>query len=267
MKGEGMKTAIYYFTGTGNSLWVADALAKNLDCQLIPMVAAMKAELDNGYERVVLVFPTYMHRPPRLVVEFIEKLGSNAQIFVVATNGGDGGGVLNTTKKHFAKNGLKLHAGYKVLMPDNFTPFGGAMSQTKQDKIFEDAKKRIPEIAKAIESGDRHMDSGTSFFRQWVHPGIYYAIGYAAIPFTDSGYRVNDNCVGCESCRKSCPVDNITMQDDRPHWNGKCQQCYACLQWCKKEAIDYKKVTVGLKRYHHPEIKRRAIIGQKSVPR
>jgi MinD superfamily P-loop ATPase len=45
---------------------------------------------------------------------------------------------------------------------------------------------------------------------------------------------------------------------------GNCQQCYGCLQWCKKEAIERKKVTVGLRRYHHPDIKRRQIIQQRS---
>jgi len=45
------------------------------------------------------------------------------------------------------------------------------------------------------------------------------------------------------------------MINGKPEWHQKCHQCFACLQWCPQEAIQYGKKTPKYKRYHHPEIK------------
>ena len=38
-------------------------------------------------------------------------------------------------------------------------------------------------------------------------------------------------------------------------WHGHCEHCLGCLQWCPKEAIQFRKVTLKYKRYHHPAVK------------
>ncbi|WP_413814614.1 hypothetical protein [Candidatus Cryosericum septentrionale] len=52
-----------------------------------------------------------------------------------------------------------------------------------------------------------------------------------------------------------CPVGDIEQVDGRPVWQHHCQQCFACLQWCPKEAIQFGKETPHGKRYHHPGVK------------
>ncbi len=257
-----MKTVLYYFSGTGNSLWVASDMAQKLGCELVPMVKAMAGQLDESFPRVGLVFPTYMYRPPHIVVEFLKKLPQTQYLFVVTTNGGDAGGVLGTTKKHLRRRGLVMNAGFTVRMPDNYIPFGGAIPEGEQRELFEKARIKVPQIVDMVEAGREHCDPGTTFYKQWIHPGIFYAMGYAMIRSSDRAFWTNDNCVGCGSCAKVCPVGNIVLKEERPTWGGNCQQCYGCLQWCKKEAIEHKKVSIGLKRYHHPDIRRRQIIQQ-----
>ena len=51
-----------------------------------------------------------------------------------------------------------------------------------------------------------------------------------------------------------------SLKDNKPVWNNQCQQCYACLHWCHKESIQAGKKTVGIKRYHHPNIMVKDII-------
>ena len=62
---------------------------------------------------------------------------------------------------------------------------------------------------------------------------------------------------------KVCPVENILLSDEKPSCLKHCQHCMACLQWCPQEAIQYKKMTLDKKRYHHPDIQALDIIGQK----
>ena len=61
---------IFYFSGTGNSQWVAKQLASQLGDTLIPM--ADEEALNEVYacakgERVGFVFPVYAWSPPKVV--------------------------------------------------------------------------------------------------------------------------------------------------------------------------------------------------------
>lgn len=56
-----MKTEIYYFTGTGNSLVVARDLTKELNGELIAIPSVMSKETINIDAEVIgIVFPVYI---------------------------------------------------------------------------------------------------------------------------------------------------------------------------------------------------------------
>jgi len=42
--------------------------------------------------------------------------------------------------------------------------------------------------------------------------------------------------------------------DGRPIWGGRCEACYACLNFCPVEAIQYGWLTRGRRRYRHPDV-------------
>lgn len=45
-------------------------------------------------------------------------------------------------------------------------------------------------------------------------------------------------CVGCESCVPVCPVEAISMEDDKAVINQDlCTECEACIVECPVEAI------------------------------
>ncbi len=78
-------------------------------------------------------------------------------------------------------------------------------------------------------------------------------------------FRSNNKCNGCGICMKICPVNNIEMVDNKPKWFEHCVLCFACLQWCPKEAINAGSVTEGMPRYHHPDVNISDIIKQKEI--
>lgn len=74
-------------------------------------------------------------------------------------------------------------------------------------------------------------------------------------PF-DNGFHIDENCTSCLLCNKIRPANNIEIVESKPKWKlENCQFCFACLQWCPTMAIQYKKGTAGVERYHHPDIK------------
>ena len=68
---------IFYFSGTGNSLWVARQLQESLQEPLYKLVDVLSS--DQVYalgeeERLGFVFPVYSWGPPEVVLEMISRL-------------------------------------------------------------------------------------------------------------------------------------------------------------------------------------------------
>lgn len=256
-----MNTKIYYFSGTGNSLYVAKNLRERIEnSELVSIPTVMDQTDDIRGETIGIVCPIYMYNMPYIVSDFIKKIKSAEYIFMVYSGAGELGSGLKETLRLFASRQLKLSALFNVSMPSNYTPFG-APPVEKQKLLLADFENRVADIVEIIQARESHMPgSNTSFFKTYIHPGILYRLGYSRINELDKSFSVDDNCNGCAICQKVCPVFNITMQDDIPVWNNQCQQCYACLQWCPTEAIQAGKKTVGVNRYHNPNIKVKEII-------
>ncbi|HPN88556.1 MAG TPA: EFR1 family ferrodoxin [Candidatus Omnitrophota bacterium] len=177
----------------------------------------------------------------------------NKYIFAVATYGGVAGNALGQMKREIASAGGCLNAGFCVKMPGNYTPLYGAISQEKQIKMFDAMEKRIEHIAEIIR--ERKISKiEKSFFLFNLLGNAIYKIGMPSIMEEDKWFVAEENCNGCGTCAKVCPVADIVMVNQKPVWLHHCEQCMACLQWCPQEAIQMGKLTKNRKRYHHPEV-------------
>ncbi|MFC1608339.1 EFR1 family ferrodoxin, partial [Candidatus Latescibacterota bacterium] len=162
--------------------------------------------------------------------------------------------------KIYKTQNLQLSSVFNVPMPSNYTPYG-CPSEEKQQSLLTDASKKIDDIVDTVSRQGSFVDTtNTTIFEAYIHPGIHYRMGYQRINILDKSFYTDVNCNGCAICQKICPVDNITMNEKRPVWNNRCQQCYACLHWCPRESIQAGKKTVGIKRYHNPFITLKEII-------
>ena len=262
-----MKTDIYYFSGTGNSLAVAQSIANELgETDLISIPKAMQNGRNTAALRLGLVFPVYAWGLPRIVAEFVKELKPHSAqyTFAVTTCGGTPGATLLQLRRMLQRNGTDLDAGFVVRAANN-TPMASddplirfvRNLNTKPMPSF--ATERLPEIAATIKNGQKHEPESSSTATNLIG-GLLWTVAIQTLKQSSRDYWVDEKCNLCGLCERICPRENIKIIDDKVVWQRDCEQCFACLQWCPQEAIQYKAQTQTTERSHNPDVKIRDMI-------
>lgn len=258
-----MKTAIYYFSGTGNSLAVAKELAKELgDAEIFPIskIMAVARGTDKRFspsaERIIIIYPVYASGLPRIVSDFASRLKAEGKkIYSIATYGGMAGKVNHLIKKQLKEGGNELVSGFLVRMPGNCITLYSAYSKNRQEELFRVARRKIKDISKEITEGaEGRLEDTFSVLGIFQHGKLNKKM-MEKLRENDKDFYATDKCDSCNLCVEICPVANIVLEEGKPVWKHNCEQCMACIQWCPQEAIQHGKKTIKRKRYRHPEIK------------
>lgn len=240
---------IFYFTGTGNSLYAASFLRMQ-DEELVDIAAATKQEryhyaLRDG-ERVGFVFPTYCYTLADYILDFLRhvEIEGISYAFGVMTCGGGMGGAGACLKKALGEKGIELNYLAQVVMTDN-TVFYWDLDDTDEIAVTQrKADETLAEIKSAVEGRKTIPIKG----------GIaepFYRLMYHALMKTKA-FHVTDECLHCEKCARECPSGAIEMKDGLPTWTkDKCVKCSACINRCPVRAIQYGKKTESRRRYTH----------------
>lgn len=129
------------------------------------------------------------------------------------------------------------------------------MDETEIDRRLEECRRKAKVLAEIISDGVPVEAKETSTV---MYGAIKVVERMYNSAFTQTKkFRATDECVGCGLCVKNCPLNNITLINQKPVWKGKCIHCMACINRCPKEAIEYGKGTVGKPRYVCREFKER----------
>lgn len=243
---------IFYFTGTGNSLWAAKRLATEGE-ELINIADAIR---ENNYEykvssgeNVGLVFPVYFYTVPSIIKDFVAKLKLEGAeyVYAVITCGGGISQADAVLKKLLAERSIKLNYAKALLMPDNSMLFYQIPPVSESGKRLDDAGKQLVDIKKIIDRRFNKSIGDSTVLSDMV------GLGYKMCNKTAKFYA-DENCVGCGMCAKNCPQDVIEMKEGKPQWvKETCSKCSACINRCPKQAIQYGKATKKRNRYVNPE--------------
>ncbi len=259
-----MSTTIFYFSGSGNSLAVAKSIGSKIgNCTLKPIVKTI-AERDFSVktERVGFVFPLYYVGIPKIVQEFVKEadLTKASYIFAVVTKGWPVvGGAFNQLSQLLKTKNRKLDAGIYIRMPSNDITFTKVDPPRIQKKLLDKSTLKIVQISEMINSERQKRDPELLWFL-WPIRNIPFI---TRVNQEDRFFSVGSDCNGCGSCAKVCPMDNIKM-NDKPQWQGRCQQCLACYHFCPHKAIYFRGQQANGIQYHHPEVNFAEIAGQRA---
>lgn len=298
-----MGAAIYYFSGSGNSLAAARDIARELDGKLISIPSVVdQPNIRTEADVIGLVFPVYYAEylgVPLIVWRFVEKLEDlgSKYFFAVATHSGNPASTVEHLAKHLEKRGGKLAGGFTVYMDVPYPIseklkkafFGKELDEIENNskvmeerqKVYEAWKRKLETIARYVsrrEEGTfethtpfvKFLVSLTLPLRRLMFMARYKELAqtsglpfYELVPLADRGFEVNERCKGCGVCVDVCPVGNIEITDGKPRWLHHCENCFVCFKWCPQDAVAGKIVEYGT-RFRHPEVKLADFINQRS---
>lgn len=259
-----MNTLVAYFTGTGNSLFVAKEITKNIqNSKLVSISKILREKLTfPEFTKVVVIYPVYYCGLPLIIQNFFKVFDFNSfdKIYYICTSGDDNGVDCSSRKinKILKQKGKVLSGGFNICMPGNYIKMYDLETQTVINKKYEDALKKTGAIQQII---NMNKDNKKKDVLGNIAV-VVNTIWQSTVGKTGRKFFVSDDCNSCGICANICPVNNITISDSKPKWNNHCEECLSCIHNCPRQAINTTK-TVNRKRYHNPMISVSEIIQNK----
>lgn len=242
---------IIYFSGTGNSRYVAQALARQLNDKAVSIEDAELTLKLSSYESLGLVFPVYAWGLPHIFATFIrqrltELRGTTNYLWSVMTCGDDVGFADRLLQRELQEAmGRSFDAVFSVQVTETYVCLPGFDIDTP-----EVAQQKVTKTDAALaEYADLILQHRS--VERLVRGPIPHIYHYVLRPFfnrwlvTDRHFHVDaDRCTHCGRCARECPAHDIRLVDGLPTWpEDSCTMCLRCFHHCPARAIDWGRFT------------------------
>ena len=236
---------IYYFSGTGNTRWVAEQVSRACGLALRNVADCLgdvaTPEINLWTEGILgLAFPIYGWTIPKVAEAFIRSLPraevpGTYYVFALLICGDDIGRAHEHLAMLLAEKGYELSAVWSFSMPNTYIglPFFDVDNEELAARKIKSTQEKLPRVAQQIlcrEKGVVDVVPGSFsrwksgwlrqfFYRFWVGPKMF---------------STRHRCTACKRCEKVCPLHNIKVErpETGPKWGQQCTFCLACYHVC-----------------------------------
>lgn len=237
-----MHVEYYVFSGTGNTMMIANRMAKRIRTKghsVSIHTIYNSTKCDTAPDSILgIAFPVAFFSTYPVVLDFIDSLpeGNGRKVFMMATMAGSGMGIERNFKKLFEKKGYVPVGSELFLMPSNYNNV--TIPVEKNKKIVANALVQADAFADKLTESSAEWNKGipivSSMWSWFMRSGKATKLFYRMFPI-----RVDKTkCIKCMRCLENCPVSAISIENDFPLINKKlCQSCQRCVAFCPVQAI------------------------------
>lgn len=229
---------LFYFSGTGNTLLLADAIQSTFESsgflltrQLIK--PNMTIELEENHD-IGIVVPVAVQSTYPIIWDFVKALpdGEGRAVFLADTLEMYSGGIIGPMKamleeKHYQCMGAKEFR------------MGNSMETHPWKAKIEG--KSLPKRLKQAEVFVADLIEGRT---KWANDSAYAekmkSIGEGRDIWTKMSQKISveeSECILCGACERNCPMQAITMSHKITIDHDKCISCMRCGNYCPKSAF------------------------------
>lgn len=243
-----MNVAIRYFSGTGNTEYIARLFQKNftketnkVDCQSIENPQS----LSEGTDLLILGAPIYAGNVPEKFIRWAlrnvpeAKQGTKAILFTTSAGLQNANGRFSLEKK-LIKKGYQVWATRAFVMPRNY--YFGAYGQTSNEDAQSQVLSAEEQVVKIVQDWEKEALPENAVYQKSIL-GLDLTAEFFSVLARPMGksFSTDSNCIGCGKCVKNCPQENISIKNDKVHFGWNCMLCTRCIHQCPTQAISYKK--------------------------
>lgn len=233
---------ILYFSGTGNSKFIAKEFAIGMNCEAY----SIEEEVDfhaliSEHDQIAFSYPIYGSCVPLILRDFVaahlEALRDKALI-ILSTQyffSGDGARVFTDLLKDIP---------YRVIYAEHFNMPNNICNLfffpiANDEKIIKQLEKNRMKIKRVCEDIINHVTLRRGFnpiseCLGFVTQRSYFPAGEKR---AIKDVRIEDTCVLCGLCIETCPTKNLFKAEGRIQGLGKCTLCYRCVNLCPQKSI------------------------------
>ena len=200
---------ILYFSGTGNSRFIAKKISEALRDGITDLNTRIKAgdisPIQTGRD-VIVVTPTYAWRIPRAVSEHILKteLCGAERIWFVMDCGSQIGNAAKYNRALSDRKNLQYMGTAQIIMPENYIAMFPVPDSEEAAEIIANAEPDIDDVIARISASQKFAKPRNNLLDRMMSGPVnrmFYPFCVKARAFA-----AGDGCTGCGRCVEKCPI-------------------------------------------------------------
>ncbi|MGL4345293.1 MAG: EFR1 family ferrodoxin [Cellulosilyticaceae bacterium] len=243
------KVMIFYFSGTGNTCWVARKIGHKLKEKGFKVKTASIEKIDDieanqligAADIVGFGYPIYCSDVPEPMQKFMQAVQSKQQkdCFVFCTQEAFSGDGARVSLEFVEHADFRVKWTVHIAMPNNITadwsPLSYRYTPQSMNHILRRADAKVEWFCEAIVANKSVLQGFSKISR--------VAGSIQRVPYRKYAHKYNNmisfspKCTHCGYCEKICPAQNITVTPIGNITYKRCMYCMRCYNFCPHTAI------------------------------